>query len=81
MKHVEIVVTNRFVSYIVPRMGILVGLDGQNRAANEFPMVNSSTMGTIAVTSEQRLVVYEAVETSLNRISNSNLLGVLMDNP
>jgi len=79
MEHVEVVVPDFFVFLIIVPMGKLVRLHGENRSSNEFPMINSAAMGTVAMASVERLVVDKSCKALIDGVSDTDFLGVLVD--
>jgi hypothetical protein len=79
MYHIEVVVPDFFIALVVSSMTKLVGLNCQNRLANQFAVVNAPPMGAITSSGVERRVVDEPVKVLIDYVSNHYLLRMCID--
>ena len=79
VQHVQVVVPDLLVFFVVTPVPPLVSLDSQNRVPDELPVVNSPPVCAVAVCRIDRVVVDEALKVGRQRVPHRNLLRVLVD--
>jgi hypothetical protein len=79
MDHVEVVVTDLFIMLVVAPMGKLVRFDAKKSVADEFTVIDPSTVSAVTVARPKRRIVHEPFVNGIDRVLNSYFFHVLVN--
>ena len=79
MNHVKIVISQLLVLFIISRVGKFIRLYTQKRGANEFPMIDSSSMCAFTTAGVEGFVVNESFKVRVDFVANPHFFSVFID--
>ena len=78
MYHIQVIIPNLLILFIVRRVFILVNFYSKNCLSNQHAEIYPSPVSTIAATCVDRNIVNEPFHVFIQKIADGNFIGLLV---